>query len=150
MQYTLPDGDSIGLVVFAHGSRVAAANAAVERVAREAARLAGIPLYRSAFLELAAPTLAEAVAELAQAGARRVLVTPYFLTMGRHLTEDLPRLLEDVRAERPEIAVDAAPPLDGHPQLAAILADRARALRREAAGGPPRPEASQKGRAHAA
>lgn len=121
-------GESIGLVVFAHGSRVTAANEAVERVARETSRLAGIALYRAAFLELASPTLAEAVGELAATGARRVLVTPYFLTMGRHLTEDLPRLLRTIRAEHPELQLEASPPLDGHPHLAGILADRARAL----------------------
>ena len=127
-QYTLTTSESIGLVVFAHGSRVAAANEAVARVAREASRLAGIALYRAAFLELAPPTLAEAVAELAATGARRVLVTPYFLTMGRHLTEDLPRLLHTIRAEHPELQLEASPPLDGHPHLAEILADRALSL----------------------
>ena len=57
-----------------------------------------------------------------------MLVTPYFLTMGRHLTEDLPRLMEDVRAAHPDLIVESSPPRDGHPDLAGILADRARAL----------------------
>lgn len=116
------------MIVFAHGSRVKAANEAVKRVADQAARQAGIPRYRTAFLELADPTLATAVAELAAEGVERVLVTPYFLTMGRHLVEDLPRLLEAARSEHPGLALEAAPPLDGHPALARILADRARAM----------------------
>ncbi len=121
-------GESSGLVVFAHGSRVAAANDAVRRVAVEASRQCGMNAFRTAFLELAEPTLATAVADLASQGAERILVVPYFLTMGRHLTEDLPRLLREVRASYPRLAVVAAPPLDGHPALAAVLADRARAL----------------------
>ena len=120
--------ETIGLVVFAHGSRVTAANDAVRVVACEAARLAGISAFRTAFLELAAPTLAEAVADLSSEGIRRVLVTPYFLTKGRHLVEDLPRLLQGARSEHPELTIDASPPLDGHPHLGRILADRARAL----------------------
>jgi sirohydrochlorin cobaltochelatase len=121
-------GETIGLVVFAHGSRVAAANDAVRTVAREASRQAGMPVYRTAFLELADPTLADAVADLAAEGVRRVLVTPYFLTMGRHLTEDLPRLMAAIRSAHPELRLEASAPLDGHPDLAGILADRARAM----------------------
>lgn len=121
-------GGSIGLIVFAHGSRVSAANDAVRSVAREASRRAGIPDYETAFLELADPTLGEAVTDLAARGIRRILVTPYFLTMGRHLTEDLPRLLAEARAQHPDLLIEASPPLDGHPDLAGILASRASAL----------------------
>ncbi len=114
--------------MFAHGSRVTAANEAVQAVAVEAARRARIPVFSTAFLELASPDLGEAVEQLAQAGVRRILITPYFLTMGRHLTVDLPRLLEAIRLRHPELALQASPPLDGHPELAEILAARARAL----------------------
>ena len=97
-------------------------------VAREASVRASMPLYRTAFLELAGPTLPVAVDELAAEGARRVLVAPYFLTMGRHITEDLPRLMAGIREAHPGLSIEAAPPLDGHPALAAILADRARSM----------------------
>ena len=70
-------GNGTGLIVFAHGSRVIAANEAVKVVAGEAARRAGITAYRTAFLELAAPTLAEAVAELGRGRVRRVGVTEF-------------------------------------------------------------------------
>ena len=125
-EYTLTR-DGIGLIVFAHGSRVVAANEAVKVVASKAALQAGITAYRTAFLELAAPTLSEAVADLAWEGIRHILVTPYFLTMGRHLVEDLPRLLDVARSEHPDVRLEASLPLDGHPDLAGILADRANA-----------------------
>ncbi len=95
--------------------------------------MAGIGLYRAAFLELAPPTLAEAAGQIAAEGARRILITPYFLTMGRHLTEDLPRLVRELRPSLPDVRIEASPPLDGHPDLAGILAARARALLAEAA-----------------
>lgn len=121
-------GGCIGLIVFAHGSRVSAANDAVRSVASEASRRAGLPVYETAFLELADPSLGEAVTALAARGIRRILVTPYFLTMGRHLTEDLPKLLAEARAQHPDLLIEASPPLDGHPDLAGILASRANAL----------------------
>lgn len=128
--------DGIGLIVFAHGSRVVAANEAVKAVASEAALRAGISSYRTAFLELAAPTLSEAVRDLAREGVGHILVTPYFLTMGRHLVEDLPRLLEVARSQHPDVHLKASRPLDGHPDLARILADRARELLEEREAAP--------------
>jgi sirohydrochlorin ferrochelatase len=122
---TLASG-SIALVVFAHGSRVEPANEAVRRVAAQAAERCGFRLWEAAFLELAAPDLPAAVANLSARGARRVVVAPYFLTMGMHLTADLPRILESIAEQNPGIELECAPPLDGHPALVDILSDRAR------------------------
>ncbi len=121
----MADSEPIGLVVFAHGSRVAAANEAVERVAREAAESGGFAFYSAAFLEIAEPTLEGAVVDLAGAGARRIVVTPYFLTMGMHLTRDFPEILNAIRAKHPGLDLKAAAPLDGHPALVGILVQRA-------------------------
>ena len=132
----MADCERIGLVVFAHGSRVAAANEAVERVARKAADEGGFALYSAAFLELAEPTLQGAVVDLAGAGARCIVVAPYFLTMGLHLTRDFPEILNGIRTKHPGLELKAAPPLDGHPALAGILVQRAReALGIRAPGG---------------
>ena len=74
------------------------------------------------------PAGSTAACDLARQGVRHILITPYFLTMGRHLTEDLPRLLDEIRPHYPDLTLRASPPLDGHPQLAEILAARARDL----------------------
>ena len=114
------------LIVFAHGSRRVNANEAVERVAAIAAEKGGFAIWRAAFLELAEPTLADAVKALHAAGATRIVVTPYFLVMGVHLAEDLPRLLGEAAEQAPGVELVAAPGLDGHPALADILSERAR------------------------
>src|ERR1041384_7183743 len=71
-----------GIIVFAHGSRIEAANEAVRAVAAELARTAGYSNVEAAFLELGKPDLADAVANLAAVGVRRIIVAPYFLTLG--------------------------------------------------------------------
>lgn len=113
------------LIVFAHGSRRPEANEAVQQVADVAARKGGFSLWRAAFLELAEPTLAEAVKDLHHAGAKRIVVTPYFLVMGMHLTQDLPKLLNEAAQQTPGVELIATAPLDGHPALADILSERA-------------------------
>ena len=114
---------SIGLVIFAHGSSVPSANAAVEDVARAAAEGSGYPA-QVGFLDPVKPTLDDAVAALVGQGATRVLVIPYFLTLGLHLQRDLPVIVERVAQRHPEVEVRVTPPLDGHTGLVRILLDR--------------------------
>ena len=118
----------IGLIVFAHGSRVVAANEGVRRTAAAAAERCGIDLWAAAFLELAEPTLESAVDRLMGRGAAKIIVTPYFLTMGIHLQRDLPELLRAIAVKRPGLDIVQSAPLDGHPALVDILTDRARGL----------------------
>lgn len=113
-----------GIVIFGHGSSVPSANAAVARVASEAAALGDFLLYETAFLEVA-PTLRDAITVLVAKGANEILVVPYFLTLGIHLQRDLPRIIEELSREFDGIAVQVTPPLDGHPALTRAIVDRA-------------------------
>ncbi len=117
-------GAGVGLVVFAHGSSVAEANEAVRQVAGETARRCGFSLWEPAFLELAEPNLVAAVGLLAARGAKKIVVAPYFLTMGIHLQRDLPLIVEEASRAHPHVEVACSPPLDGHPALVEILAAR--------------------------
>jgi len=85
-----------GIAIFADGSSVSSANDAVRAVADRVAREGGFDLVEAAFLEQGKPDLAEAVGRLAAAGATRILVAPYFLTLGLHLQRDLPRIVADI------------------------------------------------------
>ena len=111
---------------FAHGSSIDSANQAVREVARAAATRGGFERWEAAFLEGGSPDLRGAVAQLAAAGATRIVVVPYFLTLGLHLQRDLPRLVAEVAGAYKDIDIVCGDSLDGHPALAEILAERAR------------------------
>jgi len=114
-----------GYVVFAHGSRIPAANDAVRAAAAAFARAGGFPHVEPAFLELGEPDLAGAVARLAAAGVDRVVVIPYFLTLGLHMERDLPAIVRDISNRYNGLEIAVTPPLDGHPGLIQALLDRA-------------------------
>ena len=116
------------LIVFAHGSRVESANEAVRTVSAELARAGGYPLVEAAFLELGRPSLEEAADLLVGQGAGRLIILPYFLTLGTHMERDLPRLVESISFKNKGLQISVAPPLDGHPGLIQALRERADAF----------------------
>ena len=116
---------STGYVVFAHGSSVESANEAVRTVAAEMARRGGLQPVVAAFLEGGQPDLPGALEALAK-DVSRVVVVPYFLTLGLHLQRDLPRLIEQVKNAHPGLTIEVTPPLDQHPAMVDALLDRAR------------------------
>lgn len=118
------------IIIFAHGSPVEAANEAIRAVAGEVASTTGCETV-AAFLERGSPDLKGAMGQLGARGATRVVVVPYFLTLGLHLQRDLPSLVQEARSAHDTMEIEVTPPLDGHPLLAGIAADRARAALKE-------------------
>ena len=113
-----------GFIVFAHGSRVESANQAVRDIAARMAASRG-EVVEAAFLELGDPDLAGATARLVTRGISRIILIPYFLTLGTHMQRDLPRLAEDASRKNGGIEIQVTSPLDGHPGLLEALLDRA-------------------------
>ncbi len=134
-----------GLVIFAHGSRLESANQAVRAVAASVATAAGHELVEAAFLDCVAPDLPSAVDRLVRRGAERILVLPYFLTLGRHAAEDLPHRIAEAARMYPGLPIHTAAPMGGHPALVQVLLDRAREALEElqaGSGAPVGPEPS--------
>jgi sirohydrochlorin ferrochelatase len=124
------DGSKVtGFIVFAHGSRVENANQAVREVASQMA-VSGQYVVEAAFLELGQPDLTGATALLIARGAKRIVVIPYFLTLGTHMQRDLPRLARDASHAHGDIEIEITATLDGHPALLQALLDRAGAALR--------------------
>ena len=110
------------LVLFAHGARDARWAAPFEAVAeRIRAAAPGLPVAL-AFLELMTPSLGEAVARLVAEGATRVDVVPLFLGTGGHLRQDLPRLVDALRAAHPAVAIHLHAAIGEHAAVSEAMA----------------------------
>jgi sirohydrochlorin ferrochelatase len=114
------------VILFAHGSRVEEANSGVRELARQIEQGGGFRYVRAAFLEMGRPDLATALAEAVNDGQCRIIVIPYFLTMGVHLRRDLPDLITRERDRYPGVEILVSDSLEGHPRLASIILDRIR------------------------
>ena len=110
-----PDSAMTGIVVFAHGSTVESANDAVARSHCGSWRAGREIWSKRRFWIALRPKLADAVAALAAKGVSRIVVIPYFLTLGIHLQRDLPRIAEELRGIYQGVSIEITEPLDGHP-----------------------------------
>ena len=99
------------LVIVAHGSRREASNDEVRQLTRRvAAALGGQYDHVSCgFLELADPDIPTAIEQGIQHGAQKIAVLPYFLSAGRHIAEDIPEILEEIRSRHPAIEICQLP-----------------------------------------
>ncbi len=114
-----------GVILFAHGSRDPLWRLPMESVAtRVAARSPGTPV-RCAYLELTTPDLPTAAAELAGLGLASVAIVPMFLGAGRHVREDLPQIVADLRAAHPAVDWQLQRPVGEDGRLLDLLADLA-------------------------
>ena len=89
-----PDDQTVTVVLVAHGSRASSANQAhLDLAAALAARIE--PTVLGAFMELAEPSIGDAIGRAVDAGATVVAVLPYFLHPGRHQQVDIPQLVAE-------------------------------------------------------
>lgn len=108
------------VVVAAHGSRAEPANAAHREVVDALAADVDVTVT-PAFLELAEPSIGDAIDAAVADGAARVLVLPYFLHPGRHLLEDIPAIVDDAAARHGGVEVAMLGSFGSEPALAGVL-----------------------------
>lgn len=106
-----------GIVVVAHGSRRAASN---ETFVEFVAGLGLGSITEPAFLEAAAPTIADAVDKCVAAGAERVIALPYFLLPGNHWDRDIPAAMGEA-ADRHGVPWLVGAPVGIDPAMAAVV-----------------------------
>ena len=82
-------------------------------------------LVRHAHMELATPSIAEGFAACVASGATEVIVFPYMLSPGKHVTRDIPRFVAEAASPFPRVAYRVTAAFGVHEKLAELIAQRA-------------------------
>jgi sirohydrochlorin ferrochelatase len=115
---------SIGIVLVDHGSKRAAANDQLDELVVLFKKVTGAPIVEPAHMELAAPTIEDAMAACIDQGATEIVIHPYFLAPGRHSTEDIPRMAAEAAAQHGNIPFRVTEPLGLDERLCAVIEAR--------------------------
>ncbi len=77
-----------------------------------------------AYLQFAEPGIMDTIREVVNKGAKKVILHPFFLSSGMHVTKDIPGMIEEARRLYPDVAFIYTEPLGIHEKLAHIVMER--------------------------
>ena len=102
---------STGIIIVDHGSRKKEANDMLTDVALAYRHYAKAPIVEPAHMELAEPSIRAAYQRCVEQGATHIVCHPFFLAPGRHVQEDIPRLLCEAAGDHPGVTYSITAPL---------------------------------------
>lgn len=118
---------SRALIIVAHGSRKESSNAEVAQLTQKVKAMLGTEymLVKTAFLEFAEPSLEEGIIDCVQEGAKELVILPYFLASGNHVTRDIPEVVEKMQKEYPEVRLELKAHIGSASGMVTLLGDMA-------------------------
>lgn len=81
---------------------------------------------KAAYLQFAEPDIMGAIKECVDGGVDRIIIHPYFLYSGMHVTKDIPEMIKDAKSKYPDVDFVYTEPLGIHDKLIQIVAERIR------------------------
>ena len=106
--------EKVGVLLIDHGSKREGSNERLVKIA-ECYQERCPPHYvvGHAHMEIAEPSIEDGIRALLDSGASSVVCHPYFLSPGRHVTEDIPQLISEAMESiaRPEVPLITTDPL---------------------------------------
>ena len=113
------------IVLVDHGSKREEANRVVGELADRLGAATGEPVY-PCHMELAEPTISQAVERAVAEGADFLYVFPFFLVPGRHSREDIPRMVSEAAGRHPGIRWHVDEPFGAAAGLVSMILERMR------------------------
>ncbi|DAB41077.1 MAG TPA: cobalamin biosynthesis protein CbiX [Sulfurovum sp. UBA12169] len=114
-----------GIVFVAHGSKKESSNREVLDLAEllNKEKAPGIVPIKAAFLEFAQPDIPQALKEMIEAGCTQIDIYPYFLNTGKHVSTDIPHIIQPLKELYPDTAFRILPHFGASSKLAKIILD---------------------------
>lgn len=84
----------------------------------------GLSIVHYAHMELGEPTIQQGFDACVADGAEEVIVHPYFLGPGLHVTTNIPHLVKEAASRHPGVAFRITEPLGVHPKLGEVILER--------------------------
>jgi sirohydrochlorin ferrochelatase len=116
------------VIILFHGSRAEGAGETPERIATEVERRGKFGVVTTAFLQHGKPDLMEAVRACVRQDAGKIIIVPFFLQLGMHVTADIPVLMDKVKMQYPDLTIVSTNAVGSHPLMAEIVVELAREI----------------------
>lgn len=109
------------VLLISHGSYSPFTKKEVSALVDKLRQQSGISIFEFAFLEIEHPSIPEGIDICIQKGATEVVVLLNFLNSGKHVDQDIPRIIAAKQKEYPHILIRMTQPLGHHPSIEKIF-----------------------------
>jgi len=115
------------LLIVAHGSRREQSNQEVLELANTLTQQGnhGFDIIEAAFLELADTLIPDGIENCARRGATEIIVLPYFLNSGKHVTRDIPEVITAIKPQYPDINILLTQHIGASPVMLELILETA-------------------------
>lgn len=115
------------LIIVAHGSRKETSNKEVMALGKQVESLLGehYTYVMTAFLEFTSPSLEESILSCIKRDAKEIVILPYFLASGNHVSRDIPEVVAKIQASYPNTKMVLKEHIGSASGVAALLVDMA-------------------------
>jgi precorrin-8X/cobalt-precorrin-8 methylmutase len=114
----------VAILLISHGSPRTEANAGFTALVQRIAARLGSAAILPTFFSIVHPDIPDQVALLASQGVRRILLMPYFLFSGQHITADIPEIMRQCRQQHPNVELELLPTLENDPAVEDVVVER--------------------------
>lgn len=111
------------VIILGHGSKSKGADETVRRIAAEVKKLGGYEIVEYAFLQYASPSLQDVLEDCIRQKAERIVIAPFFMQSGAHVTKNIPELVEKAKKQHPGIDIVVTEYAGAHPLMVKIVED---------------------------
>ena len=112
------------VLLVGHGSKLSGSNNAIDQVIEALRKKEPTTLFQAAFLEIQSPNIPDGIEHCLQQGAEEVVVIPYFVQAGKHVVQDIPRIVSEAKAKYPQKNICLAEYLGFDSRIVSVVGDR--------------------------
>ena len=109
------------VIILGHGSMSKNADTAIRAVVDDMKRSGEFTVVEHAFLQYVPPTPLEVIERCVVQNVDRVVIVPFFLQAGAHVTRDIPELIEKARKQHRNIEIMVTDYVGAHPLMAKVV-----------------------------
>jgi sirohydrochlorin ferrochelatase len=117
-----------GILILAHGSRRQETEEILNSLVEKVKLKTGEKHVYPAFLQFSEQNLEKGIDLLVEKGVNSIKIMPMFLFDGVHVTQDIPKELNEINAKYPEIRIKMSRHIGDDDKLADIIVERINSL----------------------
>jgi sirohydrochlorin ferrochelatase len=111
------------IVILGHGTRSEGADDSIRQAAARIRNNGNYEIVAHAFLQYASPSLSDVLEDCVRQQVAKVIIVPFFLQSGTHVSTDIPELVRTAKHTHPHLEFVVTDYVGGHRLMADIVAD---------------------------